>query len=652
MTPSRRIWLLNGGLAAATVGLFVGVVQGLPAADTSVRVPWWALAAAFYVAEVWVVHIQFRREAYSFSLSEIPLVMGLFFVSPEGLVLAQLVGAAAALIVHRRQSPLKLVFNLGHFCLEATLAVIVFHAVGGTADPIGPAGWIGAFLATVVVTLVGAITITAAISLAERGVQFQMFTRGVSFGALVGLANTCLALVGTHLLETDPRSAWLLAVPAAVLFVAYRAYTAQREKNESLAFLYESTRMVHGSLQVDAAVLALLSQAREMFRAEISEVTLLPESDGEAAVRTVLGPGERKEVMRRVELDPTAGVWARVASEGQAILLARPIANERLRSHYSALGITDAIVAPLYGGGRIIGMMTVANRLGDVSTFDEEDLKLFETLANHAGVSLENARLVQRLEESLAHLTEMNRLKDDFVATVSHELRTPLTSIQGCVKTLLDPAIQLSDREESDLLEAASRQSDRLRHLIEDLLVVSRIEADQTPAAQITGFSVDGLVRRVAEEFTARAGARKLDVRCEDGLPRVHNDEGKVHQIVSNLVDNGVKYSPPDGTVRLTARTRDEGLVVTVEDDGPGIPPDAQEEIFGRFYQVDQSVTKLVGGMGLGLYICRRLAEAIGGRVWLEHSDERGSAFSLWFPTDIRGTGLDVAPAVTAENPD
>ncbi len=99
------------------------------------------------------------------------------------------------------------------------------------------------------------------------------------------------------------------------------------------------------------------------------------------------------------------------------------------------------MVAPLFGEDEVVGTMLVGNRFGEVSTFDAEDLKLFETLANHASVSLENARLVGRLEESLAHLTEMNRVKDDFVASVSHELRTPLTSILGYAKTLLRPNV-------------------------------------------------------------------------------------------------------------------------------------------------------------------------------------------------------------------
>ena len=123
--------------------------------------------------------------------------------------------------------------------------------------------------------------------------------------------------------------------------------------------------------------------------------------------------------MTPVEFDPTEGVWARVASEDVAVLVARPITNDRLRKHFAERNMRDAMVAPLHGEGTVIGTMTVGNRLGEVTTFNSEDLKLFETLANHASVSVQNARLIEQLEESLAHLTEMNRLKDDFVAAVS-----------------------------------------------------------------------------------------------------------------------------------------------------------------------------------------------------------------------------------------
>lgn len=629
---TAKVWLLNLFLTAAAVDTFLFLVRPLHSLPHPLHIPWPLLAAGFYFAEVYVVHLQVRRDAHSFSLSEIPLVLGLFFASPTELVLAQLVGAALALALVRRQSPLKFAFNLSHFCLEACLAAILFHrVVDAQSFALGPRAWAGAFVATLTTTVVGALTITLAISLSEAKWQLKTLPQGLGLGTIMTMSNSCLALVGATILWVSPGSAWLLLVPIATLFFAYRAYTSERQKHHSLESLYETTRVAHGSLQVQEAMHSLLSQTRKMFRAEIAQITLFNGGTEEPALRTTLGPTDEFDFMRPATLDPTDGVWARVASEEHAVLVARPISNERLREHFAARGMRDAMVAPLYGDEQIVGVMTCGNRLGDVSTFDEEDLKLFETLANHASVSLQNARLVARLEESLAHLTEMNRLKDDFVASVSHELRTPLTSIQGYVKTLLRPDVTFSADEQRSFLETIERQGTRLHRLIEDLLVVARIEEQQV-APELEVVSLPDLAARVVEELRSRASSWTIEVDLDTSLPTVKTDEGKVHQILSNLVDNALKYSPPGTKVRIAGAVDGEGVGITVHDQGQGVPIELQDRVFDRFYQVDQSSTRRVGGAGLGLYICRRLAEAVGGRVWLERSGAEGSVFGLWIP--------------------
>lgn len=248
-----------------------------------------------------------------------------------------------------------------------------------------------------------------------------------------------------------------------------------------------------------------------------------------------------------------------------------------------------------------------------------------------ASSSLENTRLVARLEESLEHLTELNRLKDDFVAVVSHELRTPLTSIQGYVKTLLQLGDDLGEEQRRSFLEAADRQGDRLRRLIEQLLVVGRLDSHVEPLS-LSNVSVPTLAGHVVDELRSQAHGHVFDLRFAPGLSAIETDESKLHQIVSNLVENALKYSPPDTRVVLRAEEAEDGVVVSVEDEGPGIPEELHERVFDRFYQVDQSITRRVGGTGLGLYICRRMAESLAARLWVERSDRRGSVFSVWLP--------------------
>jgi signal transduction histidine kinase len=246
-------------------------------------------------------------------------------------------------------------------------------------------------------------------------------------------------------------------------------------------------------------------------------------------------------------------------------------------------------------------------------------------------LALENTRLVEQLQGSLEHMTELNRMKDDFVAVVSHELRTPLTSIQGYIKTLLQLSPDLHDAQRQTFLEAADRQGERLARLIEQLLVVARLESHVEPLI-VGPVSFSRLAGNVVDELRPRAHGHVFDVRIAHALPEVITDEAKLHQILSNLVENALKYSPPDTRVTLRVDPSPGGVLMGVEDEGPGIPADEADLVFERFYQIDSSATRRVGGTGLGLYICRRMAEAIGARLWLAKSDESGSDFCLFVP--------------------
>jgi signal transduction histidine kinase len=248
-----------------------------------------------------------------------------------------------------------------------------------------------------------------------------------------------------------------------------------------------------------------------------------------------------------------------------------------------------------------------------------------------ATASLHNTELVHRLEIALEQEKVLGRLKDDFVAVVSHELRTPLTSIQGYIKTMLQLGPHLGTQEERSFLEAADRQGDRLRRLIEQLLAVARLESHVEPIT-LSPVSVHQIARHVVDELRASGHGQTFDLRFDGALPLVETDEAKVHQILSNLVENALKYSPPDTRITVRGARMTDGFVVSVEDEGAGIPEEAQERIFERFFQVDSSATRTVGGTGLGLYICQKLADAIGGRLWLERSGPEGTVFRLWIP--------------------
>ena len=252
-------------------------------------------------------------------------------------------------------------------------------------------------------------------------------------------------------------------------------------------------------------------------------------------------------------------------------------------------------------------------------------------------------------------LADENSQKDDFVAMVAHELRTPLTSIQGSVKTMLTLGAGIDDDLRREFLETVDRQSDRLRGLIDRLLLLHQVEGNTEPAT-IASVPIRSLCEYVVLELRPRAGAHDFRFDFEPELIDVETDEMKLQEILTNLVENALKYSDPDCTITIRCRAAAETLVLWVEDRGPGIPKELRERAFERYFRVEETA-RVARGTGLGLYICRRLAEAIGGEIWLDDAYEGGCRFFLRLPLtraaggpsdDIAVRLTDGAPAALA----
>jgi len=396
-----RVPLLTAALAVAAA-LATAAVAPLPQRSSPFTVPWWLLAALFCVAEICVVHVQFRREAQSFSLSEVPLVIGLFFDRPVTVVLAYLLGAAVALTLHRRQSRLKLAFNLSNFTLGAAVAVTLFAWLAPNDDPTGNVACLAAVAAVTVAGGVQTAIFVVAIFLSEGFIDRSGMATNFGLAMLGTVINTCLALIVVNVAWSHPQIVWLMVVPVAGVALSYRAYVSERENRQQVSFLYESSRHLQHGGDLDQALLDVLKGSCETFRVEMAEIIIFPTRDGEVMVRTGVG-AHGIDPMRPVDADSTEqAVIARMVAAAPVIL--DPASSEDEGLHFLALeGIRDGMVAVLRGETRPIGLMVVGNRLGEVSTFDDEDLRLFEMLAAHTGSTLENGRL----EHSLRQLTDL-----------------------------------------------------------------------------------------------------------------------------------------------------------------------------------------------------------------------------------------------------
>ena len=222
---------------------------------------------------------------------------------------------------------------------------------------------------------------------------------------------------------------------------------------------------------------------------------------------------------------------------------------------------------------------------------------------------------------------------DEFLSIVSHELRTPLTAIKGCARTLLRHGQALDPATSQQLLHDIDQEAERLHRLVENLLELSRAgSASATLHAEPT--AVETLIRRVVADVTPRAGARRFRLRLAPDLPSPRIDAVRIEQVIRNLVDNAVKYSPPDGVIDIAATHAEGAVVVVVSDSGPGIAPEYRERVFDRFFRVEPPGMN-AGGAGLGLAICRRFVELHGGTLELEPAQARGASFRFTLPVVV-----------------
>jgi PAS domain S-box-containing protein len=223
---------------------------------------------------------------------------------------------------------------------------------------------------------------------------------------------------------------------------------------------------------------------------------------------------------------------------------------------------------------------------------------------------------------------EHDRLKADFVATVSHELRNPLTPLKGFINTLLLGTGEDSPEARQEYYRIMDKQVGRLERLIADLLEVSRIEAGHLPL-EVRPFDLTALVSGDVKAFSE---TRRLQVRAPATPVHVLADPTRTEQVFTNLLSNALKYSQPDTSVEVTVASAGEQAIVSVRDEGEGIPPEEQELVFDRFHRAERGLAKKQEGTGLGLYIAKRLVEAMGGSIWLVSSPGHGSTFSFSLP--------------------
>lgn len=300
------------------------------------------------------------------------------------------------------------------------------------------------------------------------------------------------------------------------------------------------------------------------------------------------------------------------------------------------LGVDSVLAVPLTSDNSRMGVLVVADKAS--GPFTAADAEALESLSGPAGLVLAQLDRYEEAEKSTRQMEELARLKTDFVSVVSHELRTPLTSIIGGLETLARPELAPTEPAAVDLLGSARKQANRLRRLIEDLLMVSRLDNDALPQhpEQIQVFPfIEELVATIPD------AAQHISIDVAEDM-QLEVDPDHLSRILVNLIENAMKYAP-GSRIEISAASSMGFGVIVVSDSGPGIPEGARDEVFTAFSQLEPSQTRVVGGTGLGLSIVKSLVEHMGGEISLSASPNGGAAFTIRLPLRAGASGAAAA---------
>lgn len=505
--------------------------------------------------------------------------------------------------------------------------------------------WLWAALVLAELTTVGAVPeLSAVIFALYFGVVVLSagLAGTMAHASITGLVITSFFLTDSNFGQSLDLARWpipvvtliAVAIASSMLTKEYRRETfigIEREKQlatreADLGRLYEVSKTMAAGDSLDLVLPELVGRIGRYLNAEVGAV-LLHNERGQflEVVSPIWTAGHALDVGGyRMSLNRKGDI-ERVFLSGNPALYTDLDKEPDSHGLLGELGTHSALVVPMQLEHRTMGVMVLADKTD--GEFTQNDLEVLTSLAAPAALVLAQLERFQEAAETSRRMEELARMKSDFVSVVSHELRTPLTSIIGALATIARPELAPEQPAAQELLESARNQADRLRRLIEDLLVVSRIEGHALPRHPE---EVD-LSHFLPDTIAVISGSDQIVRLQVEPKTLIKTDPDHIRRIVINLVENAMKHaagSPIDVIVSLT----EERVIIDVVDHGPGIPPSERPKIFDQFTQLEPSATRSQGGTGLGLNIVRGLAQAMEGDVTIHDTPGGGATFRVDLP--------------------
>ncbi|GGI02676.1 sensor histidine kinase [Egicoccus halophilus] len=586
---NRRIELYVASWALFAVGILGAVILATGVEPPSL-LHLVILVVAIAAGERIELRFTFDRATIALTLVEAAIAAGLLLTSPTEAVVATGLGMLGGQTL-RRLDLVKTSFNTAQAMVGTAAAATILHL----APPIGPlvndlpvfaviAGMI-AYVGVNAVAMLGLVTITDG-PLGREGLLRQLPLLGT-----IALGNTAIGVVLAALLIVQPALAPLFLVPLAAIYFAAHGVQRTSDLLERVRTDRDRlTRVIDGT--ADGIVLLDRDGTIQVWNAAMEELT------GLTADRVVNRPVERV-------LTPSL-------REGDSEVSGRWLIDE---AHEGA-----------------------QHREFD-ARIRHVDGRAHEVRENHSLLFDDRGRCIGDVVvvRDVTKQRELERLRGDFVARVSHELRTPLTPIRGFASVLLRKGDQLDVSSRQEALERIVERSDHLAAVVEDLLLVTRLDQQEIDdLVHPVPTDLEPVLEELIETFAEREPTRTILFSAEPGTGAALADPARARQIVAALLDNACRYSPQDAPVEVTLDQTGDDIRVRVIDSGPGVPREHRQSIFEQFHRLEDPLTMRTGGVGLGLFIGRRLAQAMHGELDLELTKPAtGSRFVLRLPAAI-----------------
>jgi signal transduction histidine kinase len=388
-----------------------------------------------------------------------------------------------------------------------------------------------------------------------------------------------------------------------------------------------SARALGSSLDIEQAFGAFIREVRGLIPFDRTAIVLVENEEA----RTIATSGRGADtVYPPGSSGPIAGTVLERVVAGE-VVRREDLADESYPedTHLLDLGLRSELIAPLLIGARPIGMISLSRE--EVNAFTEDEVELAALLGRLVATAVQNIRSYEAERSTVEELRRLSALRADFVSLVSHELRSPMAAVIGAARTLQDRWRTLNPDQREAFLALIADETNRLAALIGDVLDTSRIEAG-TFNYRFTDVDLSSIVADAVG--AAAVGQDEVGVRADVAgvLPPIRGDAERLRQVLTNLIDNAVKYSPAGDEVAVRARRENGRVLIEVSDNGPGIPLDQQRLIFEKFGRADVAGGSKPG-TGLGLFIARSIAEAHGGTLDVRSRPDAGTTFLLSLPT-------------------